>query len=252
MIKLRRWVALSGICLSFGLAAHAGASPVVYTLQTVADGKLGDQVFSEAVVTFIMRSDTKYVKSEPGLNGGTRFTNKTGSVEVSVSHDGRTTVAHLSAGEVWVYYDTGTGIAGFGSEISPSYPVSLNCSNQSLPAGTDDAQDCVRNSGNSFSDTLFALANPSPYWYDLETQQLPQTLQASTLLTGGSHTCATEYRAEVCGGWAPRGLKTDRGGLYLMDQVGGTNSVWVGEWGYFYAGWDQSNLGFLQVEVLAQ
>src|ERR1700675_2772973 len=117
------------LCLSLiGLASQAGAAPVVYTLQTVADGKLGNHMLSEALVTFVMNSDTAHVTSN-----GTRWENHAGSVELHVSQNGRTTVAHFYPGQVYVYYDTATGIAGFGSAISPSYPISLDCADYFAP-----------------------------------------------------------------------------------------------------------------------
>ena len=258
MIRPYRWISIAFCVSLLGIAAHATASPVIYTLQTVADGKLGNQVFAEAIVTIVMKSDTKYVETKSSSNGGTLFTNKIGSVEVNVTQNGRTTVAHIPEGVIWVYYDTGAGIAGFASSISPSYPVSLNCGNIVPPGNVEYTRDCLANasSGPGLVGTLLALNDPA-IKPSLQTKQLPQSLRASTLLTGGSHACATKYTDDnggllVCGGPASRGLSTDRGDLYLMDQVGGTNNTWVGEWNYLEAGWTQGNVGFLRVDVLGE
>jgi len=255
MSSLRKWgqsVSL-GLCLGLSaLAAQAGGTsagtPVVYTLQTVADGRLGTRVFSEALVTFVMRSDTAHV-----TQNGTRFENRYGPVQVSVTANGRTTVAHFQPGQVWVYYDTGLGIAGFASSISPSYPVSLDCNDNVDPSTY--TVDCAQGDNSADNGTLGALVAGATYTTP-PVLLLPQSLTQSTLLTGRAHTCATLYTFDqysdmlACGGAAPKALLTDHGGLYLQDMVGGSNLY--GDGPFNYNGWDVSNSGYLHVEVAGQ
>jgi len=101
--------------------------------------------------------------------------------------------------------------------------------------------------------------NPSP-----GVEALPQSLSEGTLLTGPAHTCAGVYTIDlsipdpyfpgdlgVCGGPAPRGLRTSKGELFLQDFEGGNlvpSNQPGGESGS-NGGWDLANSGFLHVEV---
>jgi len=265
---------LAGVSCA-ALAAAAGATPVVYTLRTVADGKLGNHVFAEALVTIQMRGDTATVQKQAGSNGGVLYTNATGTATVTVTDGGgRTTTATFAPGEVYVRYDAGSGIAGFGSPISPSYPIALGCDDYSFPAGSY-TQDCTQGDwgplgpsnstyGNGTANALAALAyyvpwsstSPNPYYYySAETVALPNNLTQSTLLTGIAHFCATTYSIgtdvgtgdlSTCPSAAPRGLKTDHGGFFLQDQVGGTLAP-PNPFGW--GSWNNANTGALHVEV---
>jgi hypothetical protein len=257
-----RWVSKVALGLAAAIAASASASPVVYTLRTVADGKLGSHVFAEALVTIQMKADTSTVKKQPspGPNGGFLYTNSAGTATVSVSDgSGRTTVATFAPGEVYVRYDAGTGVAGFGSSISPSYPIALDCDDYAYPSGSY-TQDCVQgdwwDNYAYYNGTLSAMTDPtgSYFGFTQATLNLPQNLSQSTLLTGRAHFCATTYtigtdyndgNLQVCSGPAARGLRTDRGGFFLQDQIGGTTD-------YGWVGWAMSNVGSLQVEVMTE
>lgn len=262
MIRFSRCILAPAMIGALGLVAGAGAAPVVYTLRTVADGKIGSHVFAEALVTFQMKSDTRNVQRQPsaGPNGGYIYTNSQGTATVTVSDaSGRTTVATFAPGEIYVRYDAGAGIAGFGSAIGPSYPIALDCSNWAYPSDASYVQDCVQgdwwNDYAYYNGTLAAFTDPNGVsWFAFSPAALalPMSLGQSTLFTGRAHTCAVLYTygtnyndgdLQVCAGPAPRGLRTDHGGLYLQDQIGGTTqSGW--------AGWGDANTGSLQVEVM--
>jgi hypothetical protein len=265
-IAFCRWISKITLASMLAAAAGANASPVVYTLRTVADGKLGSHVFAEALVTIQMKADTTTVQKQPGSNGGYVYTNTVGTVTVRVSDSsGRTTLATFVPGEVYVRYDSGTGIAGFGSALSPTYPVALDCADYAYPSDANYVQDCLVGdwvANTIYNGTLSGLADPNGaasvgFGFSQELLSLPQTLSQSTLLTGHAHSCATKYTLGpnfggagdlyVCAGPASRGLNTDRGAFYLQDQVGGSNDAFNP---FGWDGWDLSNTGSLQVEVM--
>ena len=253
-------------------------SRVVYTLQTVADGWIGGHAFYQALVTFQMTSGTGSVRSRPSPVDATRplYENHAGHATVTVDDNGTIIVADFAPGEVYVRYDTGAGIAGFGSPISPTYPVALNCSDSAYPSESDYTADCLQgdlwsflNAGNGdsvFRVGILAQLN-SPVAPSAGVAALPQSLSQNTLLTGTAHTCAGVYTIGssntdpsayfpgdlgVCAAPAPRGLHTSKGDLFLQDLVGGTNSL--GNLGSLNesgteGGWDLANSGFLHVEV---
>jgi hypothetical protein len=270
---------LVALLLTIAVTSTAGAAPVVYTLRTVADGKIGNHVFGEALVTIQMKSDTRSVRAVTRTDGSVFYENRNGTAVVSITdNSGRTTVATFVPGEVYVRYDPAKGIAGFGSSISPTYPIALGCDNFAYPSDAY-AQDCLvgdwRDTWNNFANgTANALAdptfvsqpNPDGYTdrvYSAALLALPMSLTKSTLLTGRAHSCATVYTVgddygfffdgdlQVCAARASRGLRTDRGGFYLQDQVGGSTNCNVEHCDYYqWGGWDAANTGSLQVEVL--
>jgi hypothetical protein len=237
-------------------AGSASANPVVYTLRTVADGRIGTHVFSEALVTFRMKADTANVASQPSaFNGSTVLTN-TGVTTVTIV-DGTQIIFATFMDPLTVRYDTGAGIAGFGSSISATYPIALNCS---------QTNGCPNPWGAGFlgAGTLGVLLGLQPNQYDAsqETKNLPKSLAKTTLLTGPAFTCAGAYTIEnpgsffehlgVCGAPSAQPLRTSRGNFYLQDQIGGSTSdpIPADAPDQIYYGWDLANYGSLQVEVL--
>ena len=252
-------------------------SGVVYTLQTVADGSIGNHPFYQALVTFRMSSSPRSVTTQPSPVDATKplYENR-GFTTVSIDDAGTIINAVFAPGQVYVRYDTGAGVAGFGSNISPTYPVALNCANGAYPSDNTYTVDCVQGAAwdyLSVNDTfeifhggtlaqLNAPQDPSP-----GVTGLPQSLSQNTLLTGSTHTCAGTYTIGpapqfqyyfpgdllVCAGPAPRGLHTSKGDLFLQDQVGGSlslgNAAIVGFEAATDPGWDLANSGFLHVEV---
>ena len=256
-------------------------SPVRYTLQTVADGWIGGHAFYQALVTFQMASDTGSVRSQPSPVDPSRllYENHSGHARVTVDDNGTVISADFAPGEVYVRYDAGAGVAGFGSPISPTYPIALNCSDSAYPSDSNYTADCLQgdvwnflNNGNGdfvFRVGILAQLN-HPVFPSPGVAALPQSLSQNTLLTGNAHTCAGVYTIGssnldpsayfpgdlgVCGAPAPRGLQTSKGPLFLQDTVGGTNSL--GGLGApndsgVEGGWDMANSGFLHVEVFRQ
>jgi hypothetical protein len=257
---------------------HASSTAVVYTLQTVADGWIGDHVFAQALVTFRMVSNRRSVTTQPSPVDPTKplYENRAGRATVTVDDGGNVITAQFAPGEVYVRYDTGAGVAGFGSQISPTYPVALNCSDSAYPSESTYTADCLQGEAwnylnsdargfDAFHSGILAQLSlpgtPSP-----GVQSLPQSLSRNTLLTGPVHTCASVYTFSpsdpdfyfpgdllVCAAPAPRGLITSKGDLFLQDLVGGSldlgNIVIVQDEAASDPGWDLSNSGFLHVEV---
>jgi len=253
VIKTRAWINAAVLAGAAAIGVTANADPVVYTLRTVADGKLGNLTFYEALVTIRMTGDTRNGQQENAPNGQVIYTNSKGTATVTIQNGFNATVATFAPGEVFVRYDTYTGVVGFGSPISPTYPVSLGCSNYGDASYT---QDCAQGDwgyqGNNFQQGQYngiadAQADAAFYPGDstfssLDTLNLPTNLSQSTLLTGRTHTCATTYTTNqffdllVCPSPAPRGLHTSKGDFFLQDQ-----------YGINFA--STANTGALQVEV---
>jgi hypothetical protein len=267
-----------GTHATLGASESAHASGVVYTLQTVADGSIGGHVFNQALVTFQMISDTKSVRSQPSPVDATKalYENRAGYATVTVDDGGEVIVAEFEPGEVYVRYDTGAGVAGFGSKISPTYPVALNCSDSAYPSDNNYTADCLQGEAWNYlnfdyGDDVFRSGILAQLTYPGDpsagVEALPQSLSQNTLLTGPAHTCAGVYTIistipspylpgdlGVCRDPAPRGLHTSKGKLFLQDLVGGSlslgNSVIVGDEAGSDPGWDLANSGFLHVEVI--
>jgi hypothetical protein len=256
-------------------------SGVAYTLQTVADGSIGNHAFYQALVTFRMFSSPRSVTTQPSPVDPTKplYENR-GYATVTVDDAGAVVSAVFAPGEVYVRYDTGAGVAGFGSKISPTYPVALNCANGAYPSDSTYTVDCLQGAEWDYlsffgpSAVFFSIfkggtlaqlndpGDPSP-----GVVALPQSLSQNTILTGSTHACAGVYTIGpfhyyyflgnllVCRGPAPRGLHTNKGDLFLQDQVGGSldlgSSPIVTNNNEAAAdpGWDLGNSGFLHVEV---
>jgi hypothetical protein len=265
MIKSKTWMkaALLGACAASAAAAHA--QPIVYTLRTVADGQLGSRVFTQALVTIRLRGSTSNVQQQAGTGGGPVWTNANGVATVTVDDGYRTTTATFAPGEVFVRYDTNSGIFGFGSPISPTYPIALGCADT---VDSSYVQDCAQgdwttsNLANTPQQGMYngtsegladiaALPLDSIYVSDA-VLNLPTSLTQTTLLTGRAHTCAvaytivppavanqTSFYLDKCPSPAPRGLVTSRGPFFLQDQFGINFGT-------------QENTGTLQVEVLPE
>lgn len=256
MFNTRAWTNAAVLAAAATIGMAAKADPVVYTLRTVADGQLGIQPFRQALVTIRLISDTSNVQQQAGQNGGFIYTNSKGIATVTVENDLDRTLAIFASGEVYVRYDTYTGVAGFGSPISPTYPIALGCANA---VASPPAQECTQGDWttsvlvntpqegmhNGTAEALAEVTNipgDSSYASDA-VLSLPANLYQTTLLTGRAQSCATAYTVVsgnelgVCPSPAPRGLMTSKGGFYLQD-VYGIN------FGSF------ANTGALQVEVL--
>jgi hypothetical protein len=244
------------LCLSLCLAGPARSATVVYTMRAMADGTFAGVRFFGLPVTIQLVSRTEAVGSQPGPNGGFILTNKEGTATLSIP--GFPT-SRFVPGEVYVRYDTGNGLIGFGSSISPTYPLTLGCADFATVNYTADCTqgDFTPGNTNTYNGIATALADPANALYQSlssQTTQLPTSLSRATLLTGIVHGCATVYGSDgqgdlySCSADAPRGLVTDQGSLYIRQfwpiSNGGTS--------YFYStntGSILSYMGYLTVEL---
>jgi len=220
-------VTLAAGAIGLLAAGAAQAKPIVYTLRVMADGSFRGVAFYHVPLTIRMTAATETVQSEPGANGGTVYTNRVGQATLTIPGFPTATFAD---GEVYVRYDTGNGIFGFGSPIGPTYPVALGCADFTTGAYTADCTqgDFVAGNSNTYNGIATALADPT----NAATQSLsnptlallPIDLTQATLLTGIAHECATVYNSDAagnlydCAGDAPRGLRTDKGRLFLRQR----------------------------------
>ena len=259
MIKSKSSMKLVLLAVCAVSAGVASADPVVYTMRTVADGKLGNRNFTQALVTIRLHGNTANVQRQ-----GSVLINAKGYATVTVDDGYRTTVAGFAPGEVYVRYDTYSGIVSVGSPISPTYPVALGCADW---VDSTYVQDCTlgdwttTNLGNSpqqgmYNGTSEALADISAYPGDSifvsdGALGLPGSLSQTTLLTGRAHTCAgaysivppysqsqTTFYLDKCLSAARRGLATSQGPFFLQDKFGVNFGT-------------EENTGALQVDVMA-
>ena len=175
------WALAAGL----GTAATVCASPVIYTVRTIASGSLGAVNFAESRLTISFSGDTDNVHTTT-LNGAVVYTNSTGIGRLNIARpDGRTIRATFRAGEIYVRYDTKLGLVGFASA----------------------------------TELADVAANPADSWSaSAGTLSLPTTLSESTLLTGHPRACSVNFAADASCPMAPaEPLHTDRGDLYLFD-----------------------------------
>ncbi|HEX4585350.1 MAG TPA: hypothetical protein VH183_11005 [Burkholderiaceae bacterium] len=122
----------------------AQASPMVYTATVVTNIKVADHLYQNASVTVTFQGDSKDVMAaadkqgnaipstfctSPSATGWFYYLAK-GTTAVSVESQGRTLVAHLNPGQVFVGLDQCNGGIGFGSFVGPhglepAYPVAF-------------------------------------------------------------------------------------------------------------------------------
>ncbi|MCY0855024.1 hypothetical protein [Cupriavidus sp. D39] len=212
------------LALAFGLAVSgiARAEPVVYTLHAVTDGKLGSQAFSQAQVVLTFRGDTRNVTIQTE-SGGVVYRNDQGEATVALIQDGKKSLAHIAAGQIYVRYDTTNGVVGFGSlATGPTYPLALSCQT-AIYAITDcfGENGYTQHAEYSHADQIVsALADTNQSILYSFSSALPTSLTDSTLLTGYVSACAAGYpiNSYICPSPPAVPIRTDLGDFYLQDQ----------------------------------
>jgi len=248
------------LALGVTVAVDVEARPVTYTLRTATDGKIGGVPFARAEVTFTFVGDTQNIETQQSTIGKPIYVNSLGQSTVTIVEGGKITVARVDANQLYVRYDTGTGIVSFGSQkIGPTYPVALGCEGKFFDFAPTTVPDCSVGDwsfGNYygtfgvFSDfvdygTADAIADAENYpadiiYYSSQTlAMVPPSLARSGVLTGSAHVCAGSYvagpvgsRAAVCPIEASSAIDTDQGPLYFQDisadGPGGAMGIQVG------------------------
>ena len=224
---------------AFALCASARADPVVFTAYTVTDGTLGSLNFSDAPVTITFRGDTGDISMAESGGVVVQYRIDLGHATVAVTVLGKTTVAQITDGQIYVHYDVQAGVIGFGSTApitNPYYPLTLACSHP--------YSQCYYNAnGTAFASNqiVSALAridadSATSTGYSGNIATLPQTLTQSGLFTGYLNACWVTYFSSSgppCPSRPPaaRAIQTDLGGLLLQDATLGKGmfSVEVGK-----------------------
>jgi hypothetical protein len=186
-------IALAVIFIITGIAR---ADPVVYTLYAVTAGRLGSQTFSQTEVVITFKGDTRNVAIE-NESGAVVYRNNQGEATVTLVQKGKKSVAHIGKGQIYVRYDITNGVVGFGSAISPTYPISLS------------------------SDIVGALSDIAAHPGDAarysDLSGLHMNLNETTLLTGVISACAVAYTYS-CPTAPTTLIHTDKGDFFVQDQ----------------------------------
>ena len=211
------WALAAGL----GTAATVCASPVLYTVRTIASGTVGAVNFAEARLTITFSGDTDNVRTTTE-NGAVVHTNSTGIGRLNiVGSDGRTIRATFRAGEIYVRYDTKLGLVGFASAIGLAYPLIVGCRDPFVCSaiGSNDGYTVFAHYDGIATELADVAANPSDSWSaSADALSLPTTLSDSTLLTGHPRACSVEFAPDASCPMTPsEPLHTDRGDLYLLD-----------------------------------
>jgi hypothetical protein len=214
---------ISMLALAAGLGASAAvcASPVVYTVRTVASGHLGSMNFADAVVTISLAGDTDDVRMTT-VNGAVLYTNSTGIARVSITGSGgRTFHATFQEGEIYARYDTRLGLVGFASAIGVAYPIIVGCWDPFVCSdiGGTDGYTVFAHYDGIATELADIAANPGDSWSaSATTLNLPTTLSQPTLLTGHARACSVAFAPDASCPSAPSApLHTDKGDLYVLD-----------------------------------
>jgi len=223
-------VSVFALVLGLSAACPVWSLPVVYTVKTVASGRLGTVNFTDARLTISFRGDTRNVQT--GISG--TLVNRVGTATLSIiGLDGRTLRATFRAGEIYVRYDTSLGLVGFASALGYAYPVMLGCFDPPICSNIyfDDVADEFPARTDGLATQLAALAafpaSFSAYVSDF-TNQLPTDLSGSTLLTGFAHACTVAFGpGGSCPSGPTRALHTDNGDFLVSDMqpAGGPEPV---------------------------
>jgi hypothetical protein len=218
-------------------SASAAPVPVLYTVYGAVDGELNGVAFSDALFRLDFRSVTADVKTV--VEGGvTVYRNDTGQAVLFLTRGTTTTVANITANQIYVRYDPTNAVVGFGSyAIGPYYPVALNtCGGP--PCGPPPT------TGGPEASILGALAQlresaQDSMYYSPAVPKLATTLRGPALLTGYVDACVSivvDPLPPHCPTKPSVAIKTDQGDLYFQKQevfghgiftaVTGTGTPW--------------------------
>jgi hypothetical protein len=195
--------------------------PVLYTVYGAVDGELNGVAFSNAQFRLDFRSVTADVKTVVE-NGLTVYRNDTGQAVLFLTRGNTTTVANISANQIYVRYEPTTGVVGFGSyAIGPYYPVALNTC-----GGPPCAKPPTTESFEGEGSILGALAQlreaaQDSMYYSAAVPKLATTLRGPALLGGFLDACVAirwNPLPPSCPNKPSVAIKTDQGNLYFQKQ----------------------------------
>ncbi len=192
--------------------------PILYTVHGSVDGQLNGVAFSDAQFRLDFRSYTADVRTVVE-NGVTIYRNNTGQAVLFLTRGNTTTVANITANQIYVRYDPTNGVVGYGSyAIGPYYPVALNTCGQP-PCGPPQ----TTSAEGSILGALAQLKEATQDWmyYSPAVPKLATTLRGPALLTGFLDACYSISFAQLppsCPAKPGVAIKTDQGDLYFQKQ----------------------------------
>jgi hypothetical protein len=164
-LPFKAWAAAA----AYAVTAGALAAPMTYTATLVTDVKVGRTTYTNAAVTVTFTGDSNNIQPVTDSHGNpipSTFCTPpttwfyylpTGTTSVSVTSHGKTVVARLKDGQVFVAVDQCNGGIGFGSYVGPNgfevaYPVSFVLGTAAMYAVTGSALSSTANmSGYAWS-----------------------------------------------------------------------------------------------------
>jgi hypothetical protein len=236
-------VGLLYFLVSLSLATPTVGEPVTYTARAVMSGSLGPHSFSNALVVITMRGDTRDVQSTngtypSGVVACCELVNRGHRASISITQDdGSRLAANFLEGQIVARYDEIRGLVGFGSSVSPYYPITVGCYD---PPNCSDLGEVNFFHGGLTDwakfDGLATIIAAFDYYTDTFAGSLDtgldgyETLSDDALLAGVTHYCAGPVDSQgSCMATVPAPLRTDHGDLYFSDLTGsGTVSGNVG------------------------
>jgi len=218
--KLALALALLGLALG-----RANAAPATFSAFVVTDGQLGTETFKQAMVVIRLKADTENTMTTT-QGGSTVYVNNGTSATVTISQGGKTVTAHVDPNQIFARLDLANGVVGFGSTISPFYPISMSC--LYVPTGCDLAS-VAGEAGAGFpssqiseavADVLGDSADSAYYSAALNTETTDDFRGPAHL---GGHVIACinfnfNFLFSGCPATLPPPITTDQGNLYFTGQ----------------------------------
>jgi len=227
----KRMKRVSKLALAFALLGLAlgrvDAAPAVYSAFVVTDGQLGSWPFTRAMVVVRLKGDTRNTMTT-SQGGSTVYVNDVGSATVTISQGDKTVTAHLDPSQIFARLDAADGVVGFGSTISPFYPISMSC--LYVPTGCDLAS-VVGEAGAVFPSSQISeavadvLGDPadSAYYSAALNAETTDDLRGPAHLGGHVIACINfnfNMLFAGCPATLPPPITTDQGKLYFTGQDG--------------------------------
>lgn len=217
--------------LALVAAAPGWTAPVVYTVRTVASGRLGSVNFTDARLTISLRSDTRSTQTQ-AVNNSSVYSNATGVASVLIiKTDGTRIEATFRTGQIYARYDTQLGLVGFASPLGLAYPIIVGCFDPFICSdiGNFDGYSVNAHYDGIATQLADITANPGDSWsVTTETLEVPTNLSHSTLLTGYARSCSVAFASDSsCPAVPSKPLHTDHGDLFLSDMDPSTSGIFT-------------------------
>jgi hypothetical protein len=209
-----------------GLAlGRVDAAPATFSAFAVTDGQIGTWSFTQAMVVIRLRGDTENTMTT-NQGGSTVYVNNGTSATVTIRQGGKTVIARVDPNQIFARLDPANGVVGFGSTISPFYPISMSC--LYVPAGCDLAS-VVGEAGALFPSSqiseavadVFADPADSAYYSAALNAETTDDFKGPAHLGGHVIACVNFDFSDLsfgCPATLPPPITTDQGNLYFTGQ----------------------------------